>query len=436
MIYLEKKLINFLVYVLFIFSFNVHAEELKDTKIEDKGVDFSLQDVPFKQAVNLIYSDVLNRSFMVDPIILERNEKITFKMINEKNPHAFFKRYFENFNIQIFTKNGVDYLKYVEPKEVKPKVNIKFESFVYTPKFRGVTYLSDNLKSLIENQQFKETNKKASVNTKGDKLIIYSDKETVKMVKSVLPQIDTKPQQIIVTARIIEVKKDKNNQSGLSVLLGMLNNKLNVNLDLGVTSNNFLNLKLSNVNAVFSMIDSDAGFNVISSPVLRVLDGEKGVFTVGSDVPTIQGETVNNYGTTKNISYVSAGVIFDVEPLITDNGIKLKVKSELSDFTKTENGVNDTPTLLKRLVDSTVFVEDRGLVILGGLSQEKNTEVKDSFFFLPASIFGSSKKFEKSDVLLLLYVEKSNDYNNLIDLDEQIKKEHLKTFKDLKKVAR
>lgn len=403
---------------------------------EEKGIDFAIQDVSFKEALNIIYSEVLNRSFMVDPVILERSEKVTFKMINEKDPHAFFKRYFDNFNIKIYTKNGVDYLKYVAPNK-ETKTNVKFDTLVYHPKFRGVEYLSNNVKSLIEAGNFApEVKRKASVNTKGDKLIVYSDKEAIQMVKNVLPKIDVKPQQVIVTARIIEVKKSTNEVSGLNILLNALSNKLNLNLNVGTISNSFLNLKLSNINAIFGIIDSDTSFNVISSPVLRVLDGERGRFTVGSDVPTIAGETVNNYGVkTTNINYVSSGVIFDVEPIITDSGIKLKVRSELSDFTKTESGVDTTPTLLKRLVDSTVFMEDKSLVVLGGLSQEKNTKVEDSFFFLPASIFGTSKKFEKSDVLLLLYIEKSNDYD-FIDIDKEIIKVHQKTYKDLKKIAK
>jgi len=41
-------------------------------------------------------------------------------------------------------KNGVDYLKYVEPV-----IKIKGYSFVYKPKYRGVEYLSNNIKELV-----------------------------------------------------------------------------------------------------------------------------------------------------------------------------------------------------------------------------------------------------------------------------------------------
>lgn len=149
------------------------------------------------------------------------------------------------------------------------------------------------------------------------------------------------------------------------------------------------------------------------------MDGESGNFTVGSDVPTLGGENVNRDGSiTRQINYRSSGVIFDLKPVISDSGIKLKIRSELSGFTNTENGVNNTPTLLKRLVDSTVYLRSGDLIVLGGLSEEKNTKVEDSFFFLPSWVFGKSKKFEKSDILLMLHVRLVDDFYNAIDLDK------------------
>ncbi|MFK5288985.1 type II secretion system protein GspD, partial [Glaesserella parasuis] len=163
------------------------------------------------------------------------------------------------------------------------------------------------------------------------------------------------------------------------------------------------------------LIDTDTNFNVVSSPILRVMDSESGNFTVGSDVPTLGGQTVQRDGSvTRDINYRSAGVIFDVKPTITSEGVKLKIKSELSDFTKTQTGVNNTPTLLKRLVDSTVYLSDGSLIVLGGLVEEKNNKSEDSIFSM---VFGKSKRFEKSDIMLLLHVKIVDDVYNAIDLD-------------------
>lgn len=148
------------------------------------------------------------------------------------------------------------------------------------------------------------------------------------------------------------------------------------------------------------------------------MDSESGNFTVGSDVPTLGGQTVQRDGSiTRDINYRSAGVIFDIKPTITAEGVKLKIKSELSDFTNTQTGVNNTPTLLKRLVDSTVYLQDGSLIVLGGLVEEKNKDSKDSIW---SAVFGRSKKFEKSDIMLLLHVKVVDDYYNSIDLDRGV----------------
>lgn len=426
-----KLVISFLFVLLF--SSNVYSIEKEEVKETKNDIVLSLEETPFKQAISLIYEDVLKRSYMVDPVILERKEKVSFSIREGVDKYEFFKRYLANFNVKVYTKDGIDYLKYEKPKEVQP-AKPKGVSYVYTPKYRDVSYLSEMLSSfLVSSSSVNEEVKfKPSINSKGGRLIVHADKTSISKVKEILPMIDKKPKQIIVTARLVEAKKTQLNDTGLNLIVKTISDNLNLNLNLGSITDNFLNIKISNISAIFGMIDQNVNFNVVSSPILRIMDGETGNFTVGSDVPTIGSETTNNFGvTTKNINYISAGVIFDVKPQITEQGIKLHIKSELSDFTKTETGVNNTPTLLKRLVDSTVYLEDQSLIILGGLSEEKNTEVKDSFFFIPSSIFGKSKKFEKSDILLLLHVKEVEPYGS-IDIDEQIKKQHTQTYKALK----
>ncbi|WP_192900620.1 type II secretion system protein GspD [Rodentibacter pneumotropicus] len=196
-----------------------------------------------------------------------------------------------------------------------------------------------------ENQRFK-----GSINSKGDVLVVHADQETINKVKKVLPMLDIKPAQVVVTARILEVKQGDSHQSGLSILANILKSKLSLNFSIGNTSDNLISLKTSDVNALFSIFDTESRFNVISSPVIRVLDSENGSFVVGSDVPVLGAESYQDGVRTRSIDYRSSGVIFNIKPTITDNGVKVNVCSELSNFARTETGVNDTPTLLKRLV--------------------------------------------------------------------------------------
>lgn len=363
--------------------------------------EFKLENTPLNKAISIIYEEVLRKPYMVDPNILTRSENVSFYLTDDVDKNDFFKRYFDNMNIKVWTKKGVDYLKYVEP--ITPVKKVKGYSYVYKPKYRAVEYLSDNLQGLLESSSsvMKEDEFKGSMNRKGDMLVVHADKDTIAKIKAILPKIDTKPKQVIVTARILEVKKSENSESGLRLFAKILNEKLSLNFNVGAMSDSIVSLKTGSINTLFSIFDTESRFNVISSPILRVMDAETGTFTVGSDVPTLGAQTERNGYIVRDINYKSSGVIFDIKPMITAQGIKLKIRSELSDFTQTKTGVNETPTLLKRLVDSTVYVNDESLIVLGGLSEEKNTQINDSIFHLPSWIFGKSKKFEKSDILLL-----------------------------------
>lgn len=109
------------------------------------------------------------------------------------------------------------------------------------------------------------------------------------------------------------------------------------------------------MNTLFTIFDTESRFNIISSPILLVMDSEAGNFTVGSDVPTLGGETIQRDGSrTREINNRASGVIFDIKPIITAQGI--------------------------------------------------------------------SKKFEKSDILLLLHVRTVSDNFNSIDLDKSFRK--------------
>lgn len=384
-----------------------------------KADNLKIDDLELKRAIGMIYEEFLNRPYMLDPNILELDKRVSFYLTDNVNKEAFFKRYFENMNIKIYKKDGVDYLKYVQPV-----YKIAGVSYVYKPKYRGVEYLSNNIKELIASSSTVDNKQsfKGSINANGDVLVVHADNDTINKVKKVLPLLDIKPQQVVVTARILEVKKSDNSQSGLSIIANILKSKLAINFSIGNTSDNLISLKTNDVNALFSLFDTEARFNVISSPVIRVLDSETGSFVVGSDVPVLGAESYQDGVRTRSIDYRSAGVIFKIKPVITANGVKVNVSSELSDFIRTETGVNDTPTLIKRLVDSTVYVNDGALVILGGLSEEKNNKTDQSVFGLPSWLFGKSSKFEKSDILLLLHTRVVDDVKNEINLDKVMQK--------------
>ena len=99
-------------------------------------------------------------------------------------------------------------------------------------------------------------------------------------------------------------------------------------------------------------------------------------------------------------------MIFDIQPTIKTNSIDLKIQQQLSNFVKTETGVNNTPTLIKRDLVTDVTVKNGEVIVLGGLAQNKDNDMETGLSFLPDGWFtGKSKNKEKTDIIILLQVK-------------------------------
>lgn len=59
---------------------------------------FKLEQTEIKKAIPIIYEEVLKKPYMVDPIILEMNEKISFFINDDVNKSEFFNRYDDVYN--------------------------------------------------------------------------------------------------------------------------------------------------------------------------------------------------------------------------------------------------------------------------------------------------------------------------------------------------
>ena len=169
---------------------------------------------------------------------------------------------------------------------------------------------------------------------------------------------------------------------------------------------NFITVNAGNLDAMIELFRTDERFQVVSSPTLRVKSGSKGNFSVGSDVPVLSNVTYQDGRPVQAIEYRSSGVIFDIQPTIKSNAIDLKINQQLSNFVKTDTGVNQSPTLIKRDIVTDVTVKSGDVIVLGGLAENKITEGETGFSFLPKGILtGKSKSNTKTDIVILLQVK-------------------------------
>lgn len=351
-------------------------------------VDFKLESVALHKAISMIYDEVLEKPYMLDPVLVDDKRLISFKVTKAQDFNVFLQRYFSNMNIKIHTKNGVDYIQYVEPKVTK-------QSFVYNPIHRDVTYLSEFLQS--DGQVF----------ASGDKLVFYGTSSEIARAKSVLKSVDTVSKEVVVTGYVFEVQTTEKEGSGINLLAKLLSGKLGINIGIKQNFENFITVNVGNLDAMIELFRTDSRFHVVSSPTLRVKSGSRGNFSVGSDVPILGSVKYDKDGrAVQSIEYRSSGVIFEIVPTVKNGAIDLKIQQQLSNFVKTDTGVNNSPTLIKRDLVTDVTVKSGDVVVLGGLAQNKLTEGETGFSFLPKGfLVGKSNSKEKTDIIILLQVK-------------------------------
>lgn len=230
-------------------------------------------------------------------------------------------------------------------------------------------------------------------------LIITAPEPQYRQMRAVIDRLDGRRAQVMIEALIVEVgdtaaaKFGVQWQSALgnNAVLGTNSSVAGANLltltqalatknpaNLNLTSG--LNLGIAGkiggqyiLGAIASFFDSDKDSNVLSKPNLLTLDNEEAKIVIGQNVPFVTGQYASTSGSVgvnpfTTVERKDVGLTLRVRPTINENGtVKLTIFQETS--TVDPNTVNNPngPTTSKRSIESSVLVEDGGLVMLGGL---------------------------------------------------------------------
>lgn len=128
--------------------------------------------------------------------------------------------------------------------------------------------------------------------------------------------------------------------------------------------------------AILHALEGDATTNIISTPTIVTTDNEEASLNVGQEVPFVTGSFTNT-GTAggavnpfQTIQREQIGVKLTITPQINEgNAILLKISQEISSIAESASGAADLITN-QRTIDTTVIVEDGGILVLGGLIED------------------------------------------------------------------
>ncbi|MDN6886166.1 type II secretion system secretin GspD [Variovorax sp. CAN2819] len=230
-------------------------------------------------------------------------------------------------------------------------------------------------------------------------LIITAPEPQYRQMRAVIDRLDGRRAQVMIEALIVEVgdtaaaKFGVQWQSALgnNAVLGTNSSVAGANLltlTQALATRNPANLNLSSglnlgvagkiggqyiLGAIASFFDSDKDANVLSKPNLLTLDNEEAKIVIGQNVPFVTGQYASTSGSVgvnpfTTVERKDVGLTLRVRPTINENGtVKLTIFQETSTVDQTTVNNPNGPTTSKRSIESSVLVEDGGLVMLGGL---------------------------------------------------------------------
>lgn len=388
------------------------------------AASFDLKGANVSEVLQLLYGEVMSTPYVLDPEVLGDTRQVSFRYKHGQGDlQTFVWGFLESLGYTVERKGGVDFVRKRKAEEAPPP---ETRLHLYRPQYRDVAYLARVLAPLFKGafsvnrsirasgQSMPEGNvpsgsAAALIDQDADVLLFSGTQPEIEKLQELLPQIDVATGEVLVRGVVYEVSRTDKSGSAFGLLANLLGGKFNLGIGSAAGNlGNFIQLKNTALDAVYSMLETDSRFKVISSPLLRIQSGAHGVFSVGQDVPVLgalsfpqgAGQAV------QSVEYRSSGVIFDIRPTVRDAVIEMAISQQLSDFVKTTTGVNNSPTLTKRELKTTVGLQDGDLIVLGGLAEDKSSISRDGLSFLPNFLHTRGHETSGAEVLLVLQAQR------------------------------
>lgn len=240
-------------------------------------------------------------------------------------------------------------------------------------------------------------------------VIVNAEPSLMLEIENAINQLDTRRDQVLIQAAIMEVSGNDTQQLGVQWAMGNANSGVGVinftNIGAPLTSLAYEAVKGvpgsaaaavagallgagnsktdSNGNrqfygAILQAINKTNNANLLSMPSILTLDNEKANILVGQNVPFVTGSytTTGNSANTpfQTVSRQDVGINLNVIPHIGENGsVRLEISQEVSSIV--DGTLNNSSGVVtnKNLIKTTILADDQQTVALGGLMRDNST---------------------------------------------------------------
>lgn len=240
-------------------------------------------------------------------------------------------------------------------------------------------------------------------------IVVNAPPKMMRSLMSIVDKLDIRRAQVLVEAIIVEVLVDRVSDIGVTWAVEGSGSNTPVGItNFPASGTNLINLLASagsggavdpsgaigegvsigigrivdggtSFAAILSALRADATTNIISTPTIVTTDNEEASLNIGQEVPFLTGSftstgtaggAVNPFQT---IQREQVGVKLTITPQINEgNAILLKISQEVSSISESTAAADLITN--QSTIDTTVIIEDGGILVLGGLIKDELRE--------------------------------------------------------------
>ncbi len=264
---------------------------------------------------------------------------------------------------------------------------------------------------------------------RSNSLIVFATKEHMQMITNIVSKVDRLLAQVLIEAIIMDVELNDSMSFGISALMrpqqnGSLTSVASMNsgasLLSGVTNLtsglpegfNYFGRFSGDLDFAIKALASDARGQVLATPRVQTSHAIPASFEVGESVPYVTSTYYGGYGygPSAQLQQLDVTTFLNVTPYITPDGlVVMEIEQnieEITGYTEIAN-VGKMPNTTHRSTTTTVSVQDRDTIMLGGYIRSARSKQKSGVPVLKdipilGGLFRSTSRDSKRSELIVL----------------------------------
>ncbi len=242
-------------------------------------------------------------------------------------------------------------------------------------------------------------------------LIITARPDKMRDLRSIISTLDVRRSQVLVEVIIAELFRVKDAELGIQ-WIGANNDLIDAaggiigdDGDNGGSDSQFKQFSQLGVGSIAGLIsggdysflalasalDNDSDVNILSTPSLLTMDNEEAEITVGQEVPFVTGSYTGVGNSTlpsnpfQTVERKNVGLTLKITPQINDgDAVKLTIDQEISNINQQQTANLGRGEIItnQRTIKTSVIVNNKSILVLGGLIDDVVTETEQRVPFI------------------------------------------------------